>query len=306
MPGTTNTETANRPPVGRPDSLTVTAFAASAILAGGNAVAVKLGFGELAPFWSGALRFLPAAAILFVAMAAGRLGFPRGRALTGVVLYGVLNFGLTYICGYWALREVTAGASMIVLSIVPLLTLFLAAAQRVESFRVPGLIGAVLAAAGIAFVFQSGVAAASIGAWIAAFGGAVFMAQAPIVVKRFPEVHPVVENAIGMAIGAVMLLAVSFALGEAQTIPTQPTTFLALLYLIIGGSIGVFVLYLFVVNRWTASGASYTLLIAPLVTVVLGAILLGETVTWAFVLGGAIVLAGVYVGAFLRTERPSA
>ena len=228
MSGTTHAETADRQPVGRPDGLTLTAFFACAILAGGNAVAVKLGFGELAPFWSGALRFLPASAILFIVMAVSRFGFPRGRALTGAVLYGVLNFGLTYLCGYWALREVSAGASMIVLSIVPLITLVLASAQRVERFRVRGLIGALLAAAGIAFIFWTGVSPASLGAWIAAFGGGVFMAQAPIVVKRFPEVHPVVENAIGMAIGGAILLAVSFALGEPHVIPTQTTTLLAL------------------------------------------------------------------------------
>jgi drug/metabolite transporter (DMT)-like permease len=305
MTGTTHTETASRT-ASRPDGLTLAAFLGSAILAGGNAVAVKLGFGELAPFWSGAWRFLPAAAILFAAMAIARLGFPRGRALAGAALYGFLNFGLTYLCGYWALREVSAGASMIVLSIVPLITLFLAAAQRVERFRVQGLVGALLAAAGIVFIFWTGVAPASLGAWIAAFGGGVFMAQAPIVVKQFPEVNPVVENAIGMAIGGLILLAVSFAFGEAHVLPTQTTTLLALAYLIVGGSIGVFVLYLFVVNRWTASGASYTLLIAPLVTLVLGAILLNEQITWTIVVGAIIVLAGVYVGAFLGRNRAAA
>lgn len=304
MTGTMHIETA-RPAAGRPDGLTLAAFLASAILAGGNAVAVKIGFTELAPYWSGALRFLPAAAILLVVMAIARLPFPTGRALTGAAIFGVLNFGLTYLCGYYALREVSAGASMIVMAIVPLLTLLLAAAQRVEPLRVRGLVGAVLAAGGIAFIFWSGVAPASLPAWIAAFGGSVFMAQAPIVVKRFPEGHPVVTNAIGMALGGAILLAASFGAHETHIVPTHLPTLLALAYLIVGGSIGVFVLYLFVVNRWTASGASYTLLIAPLVTLVLGAVLLNEALTWGIVVGAAIVLAGVYVGAFYRKNGAS-
>ena len=56
---------------------------------------------------------------------------------------------------------------------------------------------------------------------------------------------------------------------------------------------------LFVLHRWSASATSYTFLILPLVTIVLGAVLLGERVTPAFLLGGAVVLVGVYVGAFL-------
>jgi drug/metabolite transporter (DMT)-like permease len=51
------------------------------------------------------------------------------------------------------------------------------------------------------------------------------------------------------------------------------------------------------------SGASYTLLIAPLVTLVLAAIFLNEPLTWTIVAGALIVLAGVYVGAFLRKGR---
>jgi hypothetical protein len=38
----------------------------------------------------------------------------------------------------------------------------------------------------------------------------------------------------------------------------------------------------------------------PLVTVSLAAVLTGERITPPFVLGGAVILGGVYVGAFLK------
>jgi drug/metabolite transporter (DMT)-like permease len=69
------------------------------------------------------------------------------------------------------------------------------------------------------------------------------------------------------------------------------------------GSIGVFVLYLILLGRWTATGASYVLLVAPLVTVVLGAVILDEPAGPVFLIGGAAVLAGVYVGAFMRRRE---
>ena len=71
-------------------------------------------------------------------------------------------------------------------------------------------------------------------------------------------------------------------------------------YLIGPGSIGVFMLALYVLARWTASATSYAFLLFPLVAIALGAVLLGEPVQPSFLLGGAVVLVGVYVGAIYR------
>jgi len=54
----------------------------------------------------------------------------------------------------------------------------------------------------------------------------------------------------------------------------------------------------FVIGRWSASVTSYVMLLIPLVTVVLGAQLDNEVVTPAYFIGGPLVLAGVYLGAF--------
>jgi hypothetical protein len=70
----------------------------------------------------------------------------------------------------------------------------------------------------------------------------------------------------------------------------------------------MFGLYLFALRRWTASAVSYVTLLMPLVTVPLAAALIAEQVSLSFLGGGAIALAGVYVGAFLniRPGRSSA
>lgn len=292
---------ASRP--GRPDLITVAAFAGTAVFGGGNAVAIRLGYAELAPFCGAAVRFIAAALILLAVVAAMRLTLPRGRALTGVVVYGVLSFGLNYMFGYWALTEVTAGAAMVVLAITPLLTFILAVVQRVERFHIMGLIGALVAATGIAIVFRDSLSVASPLALLALLGGALSMAEASMVIKKYPRVHPVVENALPMAIGGGLLLALSLILGEPWVVPSEPPTQLSLLYLIVFGSVAVFVLYLVVLHRWTASGASYVMLIMPLVTIVLGVVILGESASLSFLAGGALVLAGVYIGAFHPRKR---
>lgn len=60
---------------------------------------------------------------------------------------------------------------------------------------------------------------------------------------------------------------------------------------------------MFVIRRWTASATSYQFVLYPFVAVALGAAIANESVTGAFLLGGALVLAGVYVGA-LTGRKP--
>ena len=71
------------------------------------------------------------------------------------------------------------------------------------------------------------------------------------------------------------------------------------LYLV-AATVGLFVLVLFVVQRWTASATAYVFVLMPVVAVILGALVADEAITVATVVGGAIVVAGVYVGALAR------
>ena len=133
---------------------------------------------------------------------------------------------------------------------------------------------------------------------------AVCQAESVVIVKRLPPGDPVAANAIGMLLGGTLLIAVSLGAQEPLVLPTQSDTLLAMAYLIGPGSIGVFLLALYVLARWTASATSYAFLLFPLVAIVLGAVLFDEPVQPSFLLGGAVVLVGVYVGAIYR-PRPS-
>ena len=80
------------------------------VLSGGfNSTAVKFTLVELAPFWSAALRLLLAAAFFVGWMLIRRLQLPRGRALTGSILYGLLNFAAFLGLMYWGLQTTPAG-----------------------------------------------------------------------------------------------------------------------------------------------------------------------------------------------------
>lgn len=290
----------------RPDAKTLGAFALIVVLAGINFLAVRVSNQDLAPFWGAALRFGLASSLFFAYAAIARVPFPRGRALVGSLLYGVLSFGLAYALLYWALVDVGPGLASVLMALVPLLTFGLASAQGVERFQMRGLAGALLALAGIALIFRERVQVdAPVLALLAVVGAAAAAAETNVILKRMPRPHPVASNAIAMLTGALLLLAASAAYGEPWRVPTEGGTLLAVGYLATLGSMVVFLLYLYVLARWTPSATSYQFVLSPLVAVPLGALLAGESVTWGFVAGGALVLAGVYVGALRAAPAPA-
>jgi drug/metabolite transporter (DMT)-like permease len=138
---------------------------------------------------------------------------------------------------------------------------------------------------------------------IAILAGAACWAEALVMVKRFPPVHPAAMNAIAMGCGAMVLLGLALLFGEHVVVPEQARTWEAQAYLVIVGSVGVFWLYLSVLRHWTASAASYQLVMIPLVTVPVSAWLQDERITAWFAVGSVLVLAGVYIGAIRRPPR---
>jgi drug/metabolite transporter (DMT)-like permease len=126
-------------------------------------------------------------------------------------------------------------------------------------------------------------------------GAVLCFAQATVLVRHFPPVHPVTTNAVGMATGAAILVALSLLLNASIVLPERGATWLALAYMVVLGSGPVFVLYVVVVRLWSASRAAYTFVLIPLVTVLLSAWIDDEPIGAGLVLGGLLVLAGVGV-----------
>jgi drug/metabolite transporter (DMT)-like permease len=291
--------------VARPDKITLACFAGVVLIAGANPVAVRISNRELAPFWGAGVRFAIASILLFAIASAMRLSVPRGPALQGAALFGLLaGFG-AYAFVYVGLKHVHASLAAPVMASVPLITFFLAVAHRVERFRWRGLIGGATSVAGIAIL--SGVGSSSetpVKYLLYVLAAAICAAEGSIMLKKFPHVHPIMVNAIATGIAAVLLLALSFATSEAHGVPHHARTWLALGFLTLFGSVVLFVLFVTVINRWTVTGASYQFVLFPLVAVLLASWLADEPITSSLASGGALVIAGVYIGALSGRRAP--
>lgn len=278
------------------------AFGLLVLIGGINFVAVRFSNQELAPFWGAGLRFSAASLLLFIFVYLRGLSLPKGRTLVGAILYGILNFGATYAFVYVALVQISAGLAAVIMSLVPLITIFLAFLQGLEKIKLRVIIGGLIAAGGVALLFNNQLSINAPTIYILAMvAGAVAAAETGVVVKKFPKSDPVVTNAVGMGVGAGLLLILAIISKEPLLIPEMFSTWVALSYLVFIGSISMFMLYLFVLSKWTASATSYMLVLTPIVAVLASAWLEKTTISIVFLISSVLVLVGVYIGALKKS-----
>lgn len=288
----------------RPDPMTLVAFVVVVVTGGLNAIAVRQTLGELTPFWSAALRFMLAALIMVSIVLVSDRGFPRGRSLVGAAAYGAVGFAASYAFIYSGLVEAPASAGAVLLALTPLFTFGLAIIQGQERYRLEGFVGAVVAMLGVAVIFADQLGAdVPLASLVLIVLGVLCIAESGVIVKWIPRGDPFGTNAVAMTSGGLILLALTIVSGEPVVLPSGPEAISALVYLVLLGTVVLFGAYVYALTRWTASAVSYATLLMPLVAVPTAAILTGEPITLLLLVGGAIILAGVYVGAFLRRPR---
>lgn len=288
-----------------PGGATLAAFSGAVVIGGANFIAVRFSNEELDPLFGAALRFgLATLLFLLIARVTGA-PFPRGRAAAGAALYGLLGFGAAYGLLYYALVGLTAGTASVITAAAPLVTLVLAVLHGQERFSTRGVVGGGLAIAGLA-VLSAGNLGGDLRPiyLIAAMLGVVAIAGSSVVIKDFPKAHPVTTNAVGMAAGTAFLIVTSVAFQEQWAFPRERRTWLALSWLVVLGSVALFLLFLYVIRRWTASATVYAVTMMPVVAVTLGALIADEPITTEVLAGGALVIAAVYVGAVSGTRKP--
>lgn len=289
---------ASPPSPSHPGRGTLTAFAAATVLGGGNFIGVRFSNRELDPLWGATLRFSVAAVLFILIVTVMRLRWPRGRALFHTAAFGLLSFALFYALMYWALVRVTAGVATVVMAMAPLVTLLLAGAHGMERIGRRQLVGAVLAVAGIGWISIGSEELNIPPLALVAMGAAILcVGESVILGKKLSANHPAMTNAVAMTTGAVVLAVMSAVAGDRWILPQQTEVRWAVVYLVTLGSVGLFVLILLVVRKWTASATSYMFVLFPIVTMLLAAALGDERLTLRGVTGALVVMAGVWFGA---------
>jgi drug/metabolite transporter (DMT)-like permease len=249
------------------------------------------------PIWVLAIRFTIASGLLAMGVLALHRTWPRSRAswlqLAG---YGVLGNAAYLGLTYEALRHLSAGMGAIIASTNPLLLALVAPALLGERLGPRKIAGLLLGFAGVlvAMLARAGTQAARPGDVLLAFLGVVALVGSTLVFKRM-RVHEdlLVSNAIQLGAAGLILFPVAVLLEGSPHLPLTPTFLVSLAYLIGVLSLGASVLWFWLLRHGEASRVSAFYFMTPIFGLILGALLLGEQVTWLDGLGLAAVAAGI-------------
>ena len=283
------------------------------ILWGSTYLGIKYAIDTIPPILMGSVRFLIAGGVLY--LLAIRTGDTRGDRLgsrqwiAALVIGGLMLVGGN---GGVILAEQYAPTGVVAL-LVATAPLWMAVIDRVAfGRRLPALVmvGLVIGFGGVAFLIGSPGAG-----HINLFGAALALA-APLCWAtgsvftrhvRLPS-RPLVAAAMEMLWAGLLFGIASILTGELGRVHWQhvsTTSIVALLYLIVFGSLIGFSAYVWLLRSAPLSLVSTYAYVNPVVAVILGAIFVGEAITARLVIAGGIIIAAVALIVVARSRASS-
>lgn len=279
----------------------LSAFAGIYVIWGTTYLAIAIAIQSVPPFVSGVLRFTLAGALMY-----GWLRWRNPRPFADVnigqmALCGVLLSGVGNGFVIWAQQGIPSGIAALVVTSVPVLVLILDWAFF--SRRAPtrqALLGTAVAIAGVVTIVMhtrtlSGEAHPLY--LLALFLATMGWSLGTLLQKRSAQPDTVLSFTCGqMLFGALFQLLMSFVTSEwSRFHPAQISlqSLLAVLYLVVFGSIIGLNCYLWLLTRVPAPKVTTYALVNPVVALILGAAVLHERITALATLAAGLVLLGV-------------
>ncbi len=284
------------------------------LLWGSTYLGIKFAIATIPPLLMGSFRFLAAGAVLYL-LAIRRGDTVGDRPATGQWLAALAIAGALLVGGnggvILAEQYVPTGVVALFVATAPL---WMAIIDRVVfGRRLPPLVivGLMIGFGGVAFLIGSPGsvhvnlfgAALALAAPLCWASGSVFTRHV-----RLP-VRPLVAASMEMLWAGVLFGVLSLVTGELGRVHWQGisrTSYLALLYLIVFGSLVGFSAYVWLLRSAPLSLVSTYAYVNPVVAVVLGAIFLGEALTLRILVAGGIILAAVALIVLARNRAAAA
>lgn len=275
----------------------VLAFFAIYVLWGATFLAIRIAVQLIPPFLTAGLRFFVAGALLYGYMRWRGQPPPTAEQWRSLTIIGLLMFVATYGALFWGEQYAPSGITSVLEATLPVTTMTLEVfILRRQPMRWPALAAIVLGFCGIALLLLDGhrrefgllpcaVILAGGTTWSL---GAVLTRSMPL-----PQSRPLTAGA-AMLLGGAVLLSLSAVSGEMHPFPYIPTrAALALLYLIVGGSLLGFTAYIWLLARMPATRVASHAYVNPLVAVALGYFVAGEAITLRTILASDLVVFSV-------------
>jgi drug/metabolite transporter (DMT)-like permease len=281
-----------------PEWRVLAAFAAIYLLWGATFLAIRLTVLELPPFFSSGLRFFLAGAALYLYMRVRGQPAPSPVQWRGIGVIAVCMFVVTYGALFWAEQYVPSGLTAVVEATLPVTTIALEVfvfRQQTFNWRMGAAVaGGFVGVAGL--LLRADQPLIVIPCLVILGAGAVWSFGA-VLTRALPRPPSVLLTAgAQMMLGGAALLGLALLTGELAAPPhVSWRAGLALLYLIVGGSLLGFTAYAWLLARMPATRVASHAYVNPLVAVTLGYFVAGEPLTLRMVLASLLVIGSVLV-----------
>ncbi len=280
-------------------NLALLAAAAVGIQVGAATVASRFAIAETTPAALALMRYIVGFACLApIALTAARVRFAR-RDVLPIALLGIIQFGVLIALLNYGLQTIPAGRAALILATFPLLTMIFGALLGRETLTAAKTLGvlATIAGVGIALAEKLGGGQATWHGELAVLGAAASGAICSVLYRPYLQRYPALTVSAAAMLASVAALAPPAYL---EGLFVQPPQFSALAWAaiaFIGVSSGIgYFLWLWALSNATPTRVTIFMSLSPLTAGLLGAMLLGEPLSWHFVAGCAAVVIGLWLG----------
>ena len=283
---------------------TLLAFAIIYFVWGSTFLAIRVGVREVPPFLLAGMRFLMAGVILYAWTRLNGAASPTLPEWRSATLLALLIFVFDYGLLFWAERRVPSGIAAVMMATIPA---FMALAEivilRTQRLTIRLGISLLIGMGGVAVLVGHSVRLGenpvdTAGACALIFAGVSWSVAASLSRKLPLPTSKAMSSGAQMFAGGVLLMLASAAMGEFRGFHPQAVSreaWLALVYLIVAGSIVGFTAYVWLLHHESPTKVGTYAYVNPVVAVLVGYFFGGEEVGPRTIMGTLLVLASVVV-----------
>lgn len=273
---------------------------------GSTLIASRFSVGQYAATTYIGLRLSIAAIAHFVLyiLLSKRFRWPRDKRLwKHAVLLGALGTAVPMTLIVSSLQYLSSGIASIMLTTGPAVTVILAHIflpdEQLNRGKASGVIIALAGAAFLALSGESGlsdVGKANPWAYGMLFTAILLGNSAAIYIRKYLQGYQSYDVAsIRMFTAALVVMPFSILFVGFDLSPVNGTGYTALIYAALVGTFGGMMLSVYNIKRFGATASAMTAYIIPLVSVILGAFLLHETITNVMLGGMVMIIGGIVI-----------
>jgi drug/metabolite transporter (DMT)-like permease len=265
----------------------------------------KLAIADCPPLLLLAARFLIASVLMFGIAAITRVRWTLSRRdVLLFALLGIANQAIYLGVGYVALRDISAGLSVLIFSANPIVTAVFAALVLGERMTWSKAVGLVLGIAGVAFIVQSRLSIGSdhLRGILLTVVSLLSFVGGTILFKRYaPKDGLWIGNGVQSLAAGIALLPFSLASESIGDIVPTWRLLACFAFLVLLVSVFAYLLWFKILTLSGATAASSYYFLLPPLGMLFGWLLLGEHVALSDLLGIMPVVLGIYL-----VTRPAA